>query len=161
MALLGAELARAGKSAQEIYEELKKAVSNVEASFVLDTLAYLRKGGRCSAVAALGANLLHVKPSIEVAGGLMTVGKKYRGSLEKSIMKYIADKLSGRQDIDYKRIFITHTIQDNNLITQAIQAVQSYGDFEEILVTKAGCTVSSHCGPGTLGVLFLRKPAMG
>lgn len=157
-ALEAAALAEKGMSGAEIKEYLDtQVVPKVESSFVIDTLKYLHKGGRCSSVAALGANLLKLKPCIEVQNGLMHVGKKYRGAIEKCIGEYVTNRLQGRDDINYKRIFITHTDCPSAVIEAAKQAIQQYGQFEEILETKAGCTISNHCGPGTLGVLFIRK----
>ena len=156
--LHGAELAQQGKSAAEIKAECEAMVDKVEASFVVDSIDYLRKGGRCSSVAALGANLLKLKPLIEVIDGKMKAGKKYRGSIDKVIINYVIDKLKDRDDIDKHRIFITHT-KCNPVTVQQVRGKinQLYPGFEEILETTAGCTVTSHCGPGTLGVLFVRK----
>ncbi len=156
--LRGAELAQQGKSAAEIKLECEKMVGKVEASFVVDSIDYLHKGGRCSSVAALGANLLKLKPLIEVIDGKMKAGKKYRGNIDKVIINYVTDKLRGRSDIDKKRIFITHT-KCNPVVVQQVRGKinELYPGFEEILETTAGCTVTSHCGPGTLGILFVRK----
>ena len=151
-------MAQQGKSAEEIRDCLNnEIVPKVEASFVIDTLTYLHKGGRCSSVAALGANLLKLKPCIEVADGGMHVGKKYRGTLAKCVEQYVTDRLQGRDDIRNNRIFITHTACSQEIIDVASRVVGELGDFEEVLETTAGCTVTSHCGPGTLGVLFIRK----
>ncbi len=151
-------MAQAGKTAAEICDALNQnVIPKVEASFVIDTLTYLHKGGRCSSVAALGANLLKLKPCIEVMDGGMHVGKKYRGTLAKTIEQYVMERLQDRTDIDPKRIFITHTACSPEIVEIARQAVEQYGNFEEILETTAGCTITSHCGPNTLGILFIRK----
>ena len=156
--LHAAELAQQGKSAAEIKEACDAMVDKVEASFVVDSIDYLHKGGRCSSVAALGANLLKLKPLIEVIDGKMKAGKKYRGNIDKVILNYVADKLRGREDIDKHRIFITHTKCSAVTVQQVRQKINELSPgFEEILETTAGCTVTSHCGPGTLGVLFVRK----
>ncbi len=155
--LYGAELLAQGKSAAEIAEACAAVTPKVEASFVVDSIDYLRKGGRCSAVAALGANLLKLKPCIEVIDGKMTPSKKYRGNIGKVILQYVDDRLRDRDDIDLHRIFITHTRCDDEIITQVEEKIKSYFDFGEILETTAGCTVTSHCGPYTLGILFIRK----
>lgn len=153
-----AVLAKEGKSGAEIRDYLnREVIPKVEASFVIDTLKYLHKGGRCSSVAALGANLLKLKPCIEVADGKMHVGKKYRGPLVKCIEQYVTDRLKDRTDINRSRIFITHTDCPQEIVDAAYRKVKENGDFAEILETTAGCTVSNHCGPGTLGVLFIRK----
>ena len=158
IAIEAALMVQEGKSGAEIRDYLNtEIVPKVEASFVIDTLTYLHKGGRCSSVAALGANLLKLKPCIEVADGGMHVGKKYRGTLAKCVEQYIADRLKDRTDIDYKRVFITHTECSQEIIDVAHRVVREFGEFEEILETTAGCAVTSHCGPGTLGILFIRK----
>lgn len=150
-------MARSGVSADQIAAYLRQLSAKVESSFVIDTLTYLHKGGRCSSLAALGANLLHLRPCIEVKDGRMLVGKKYRGSLEKAISCYVRERLEGRQDLDLERIFITHTCSDPSLIEMVRQEILQYASFQEILVTSAGCTIASHCGPGTLGILFIRQ----
>lgn len=155
--LAAAEMAQSGKEPEEICKALNELTSKVEASFVIDKLDYLRKGGRCSALAALGANLLSLKPCIEVKNGKMGVGKKYRGKFDVCIEKYVIERISGREDIDKKRIFITHTPCDKKIVDNVRRIIAKTCDFEEILETDAGCTVSSHCGPNTLGILFVRK----
>lgn len=155
--LRASEMAQAGEAPEDIVKALNALTSKVEASFVIEKLDFLRKGGRCSALAALGANLLSLRPCIEVKDGKMGVGKKYRGKYSACIEKYITERLSDRDDIDYKRIFITHSPSDKEIIDIAHKAVKKLGKFEEILETDAGCTVCSHCGPNTLGVLFIRK----
>lgn len=155
--LYGAELAAQGKSAREICEACTAITSKVEASFVVDSIDYLRKGGRCSAVAALGANLLKLKPCIEVIDGKMTPSKKYRGKIEKVILQYVEERLAGRNDIDTHRIFVTHTKCDKEIVDAVKEKIAGHFDFDEILETTAGCTITSHCGPYTLGILFIRK----
>ena len=158
LVLEAAELAEKGESAENIAKALTDLTSKVEASFVIDKLDYLRKGGRCSALAALGANLLSLRPCIEVKEGKMGVGKKYRGVFQKCIMQYVKERLEGRTDINTKRIFITHPpFEYPGLVDAVRQEIGKYIQFDEILETNAGCTVSSHCGPGTLGILFMRK----
>ena len=151
------KLAEEGKlSAQEIVDHLNEYTNRVEASFILDQLEYLRKGGRCSTIVALGANLLSLKPCIEVTDGKMQVGKKYRGKYKNVIVSYVKDKLLNRDDIDYERIFITHTTMEDGIVESVRAAVKECGSFAEIIETTAGCTVSCHCGPSTLGILFVR-----
>ena len=157
LVLAAAEMAQQGVEAAQIAEELKKLQARVDASFVLQTLEYLKKGGRCSSVVALGANLLSLRPEIEVTGGKMEVGKKYRGKMEKTILDYVKGRLVGRDDIDTKRIFITHSYVPQEIVEKVIALVKELHPFEEIIETKAGCTITSHCGPNCLGVLFLRK----
>lgn len=157
LVLQAAEMAEQGLPAEEIVERLRKLVPLVEASFVIDTMEYLQKGGRCSSLAAFAATALKMKPSIKVEEGAMTVGKKYRGSLEKCLRQYIHDRLAGREDIDLRRIFVTHALCPPEMVEMAVEEVRKYQPFQEVLVTTAGCTVSCHCGPNTLGILFLRK----
>ncbi len=148
----------AGMSAAQIAEEVSALVSKSHASFVIDTLEFLHKGGRCSALAMLGANMLQLKPCIAVdnqGGGKMGVTKKYRGSLDKALEMYVKDQLADRSDLDLKRVFITHSGISEERIAAVKALVEQYANFEEILITRAGCTISSHCGPNTLGVLFM------
>ena len=151
------KLAEAGAmSPQEIQQQLTELTGRVDASFLLDRLDYMVKGGRCSMVAALGANLLKLKPCIQVSEGKMQVAKKYRGSFEKCILAYVRDKLEGRDDLVLERIFITHTPVEDGLVEKVRAEILKYQPFTEIIETHAGCTVSCHCGPGTLGILFIR-----
>lgn len=151
-------MAEAGRLSPEvIVDRLRTLTGQVEASFLVDHLDYLRKGGRCSAVAALGANLLHLKPCIEVIDGKMQVVKKYRGSFEKCILSYVRERLTGRDDLLPERIFITHTPVAEGLVDKVRAAIAECAPFTEIIETSAGCTISCHCGPGTLGILFLRS----
>ena len=141
----------------EIAEKLRAFAPRVEASFLLDQLKYMVKGGRCSAVAALGANLLGLKPCIEVRDGKMGVVKKYRGKYEKCLASYVKDRLADREDIIRDELFLTYTPVDDNCLAAVKEAIEEHGHFNTVYETTAGCTVSCHCGPGTLGVLFVRK----
>ncbi|MBO7668627.1 MAG: DegV family protein [Firmicutes bacterium] len=156
MVLAAAEMAEAGLAATEIVERLQALAPKIDASFILSRLDYLRKGGRCSSLAALGANVLKLRPSILVREGKMTVSKKYRGAFAKCMCEYIRDRLAAG-DIDEKRIFITHSGLDQSLLQLAEDTVRSLHEFDEICVTHSGCTISSHCGPGCMGVLFIHK----
>lgn len=155
--LAAAQAAREGKTAQEIIPMLEDLIPRVEASFILDRLDYMVKGGRCSAVAMLGANLLQLKPCIEVKNGAMGVVKKYRGSFEKCLKAYVKDRLEGREDILPGRIFITHPACTPEMVELVRGEIDRYAKFDAVTETHAGCTVSSHCGPNTLGVLFIRS----
>ena len=157
LVLRAADLIRQGRDAADIAEQMRRDAEKVDASFILDQLEYLKKGGRCSTVAALGANLLKLKPCIEVRDGKMGVGKKYRGAFEKCLAEYIRDRIGGRDDLDLDRVFVTHSGIPENQIKLAMELVPELQPFKEVLLTRAGCTVSSHCGPGTIGVLFVRK----
>lgn len=152
-----ARMAREGMQPRRIVEQLEALTSRVEASFILDRLDYMKKGGRCSAVTLLGANLLRLRPCIEVFDGRMQVGKKYRGSYATCMETYIHERLEGRTDIDLRRVCVCHSGMDEELVQKAVQTVQNLQPFEEIICSRAGCTISSHCGPGTMGVLFIRK----
>ena len=151
------KMAEKGMQPKEIYDALNELTPRIEASFVLDRLDYMVKGGRCSAVAALGASLLQLKPCIEVVDGKMGVCKKYRGSYEKALGNYVKDRLMGRDDIDMERIFVTHTETPKEVVESVIANVKEYKNFDVLEETVAGCTISCHCGPNTLGVLFIRK----
>ena len=149
--------AQRGEQPEAIVAHLNEVASQVEASFVVDKLDYLVKGGRCSSAAALGANLLKLKPSIEVVDGRMKVGKKYRGNYDKVLLQYVRERLDGRDDLALDRIFVTHTPCRPETVEAVKAEIQTYAPFSEIIETTAGCTISSHCGPNTLGILFLRS----
>ena len=151
-------MAESGMPPERIVEELEVLKSRVDASFVIGTLKYLYKGGRCSGLAALGANLLKLNPCIEVVNGKMDVGKKYRGSFEKIILQYVDDKLSDHGNIDTRRIFVTYppTMTDD-LIENVVEKIKSLVSFDEIICCDAGCVISNHCGPICVGILFYRK----
>lgn len=158
LALDAAILAATGEyTAQEIKDILDEEQKKLEVSFVVDTLYYLHKGGRCSGVAKLGANLLSLKPCIEVIDGKMSVGKKYRGKLEKVLVQYVRERLENRDDLDSKRIFVTTTGVPEQTLQKVHETIEEYGNFEEIIDTRAGCTIANHCGPQCLGILFFRK----
>lgn len=151
------ELAQTAKSLDELKNALDEFTGRVEASFVLDRLDYMVKGGRCSGAAALGANLLNLKPCIEVKDGKMSVVKKYRGKYDRCLYNYVKDRLSQRDDLDGGTLFITHTPVSDTCMEAVRDAVRASASFDNIYETDAGCTVSCHCGPGTLGVLFVRN----
>lgn len=158
--LKAAELAKAGISAQEIVSFCESMIPRIEASFVANSIDYLYRGGRCSALAAFGANVFHAKPCIEVKGGCMIPARKYRGSIKKVIRSYVEDRLKDRTDIETESIFITHTRCDPQIIqTVREQIHQLQPQIREILETTAGATITTHCGPETLGVLFVRRDA--
>lgn len=156
--LKACELASSVTSLQELKEKLEAFTEKVEASFLVDKLEFLAKGGRCSSVAALGANLLSLKPCIEVKDGKMGVAKKYRGKYDKCLASYVKDKLEGREDLDLSMpLFITQTKVSDECYAAVKEAVAAYGKFDAVHETVAGCTISCHCGPGTLGILYVRK----
>lgn len=157
LVLDAAIMAEQGLGPAAIKEELDQRKKKLDVSFVVDILDYLRKGGRCSAVAAFGANLLKLHPCIQVRDGAMGVGKKFRGSMDKCYIDYIRSALSDPETIDTRRIFITDSGLPEETRQKLRQEVASLLPFEEIHMTQAGCTISGHCGPGTMGVLFYRK----
>ena len=155
--LKACELAKTCQSVEEIQEKLIEFTSHVEASFLVDKLTYLAKGGRCSSAAALGANLLNLKPCIEVRDGKMSVVKKSRGSYAKCLASYVKDRLCDREDLVGDTLFVTTTGVADDCYAAVMDAVREYGKFDTVYETTAGCTISCHCGPGTLGILFVRK----
>ncbi len=157
LVLAAAEMAAEGLSAAEIVARLEEMKQRLDVSFVLQTLDYLKKGGRCSGVVALAATALQLRPEIVVVDGTMKVGKKYRGSMEKSITDYVKGRLEGREDIQHNRIFITHSYVPDEIVDKVKALVAELQPFAEIIETKAGCTISCHCGPACLGVLFFKK----
>ncbi len=153
-----AELAKDGKSAEEIVDFINNEYINyVNSSFIIDSLEYLHKGGRCSSLAALGANLLKLKPCIEVVGGAMKVGKKYRGNFENVLTEYVEARLANAENIDLERIFVTHAGCDKEIVENVANQVKKALPFKEVLITRAGATISVHCGRNTLGILFVQK----
>ena len=155
--LKACELAKTCNDLDQIVTELNNFVDRIEVSFVVESLTYLAKGGRCSSAAALGANLLNLKPCIELKNGKMSVGKKYRGTFEKSLAAYVKDRLANRDDIDWNQIFITYTPVSDSALELVRSSVAELGHFSTTTETKAGCTISCHCGPGTLGIIFVRN----
>lgn len=155
MVIEAAIAAQRGDKAEDIVVMLNELAGRIDTSFVVDKLDYLVKGGRCSSAAALGANLLNLKPSILLADGKMGVGKKYRGNWAKVLPGYAQDRLNGK-DVCKNRVFITYTSCPPEVVEQLRSYLQGLG-FGEILETVAGSTITSHCGPNCLGVLFIRK----
>ncbi len=152
-----AEMAQEGKSREEIEKEILRLIPKVRASFVIDTLEYLYRGGRCSGVAALAGSVLKLHPKIVVADGKMLVEKKYRGKIGKVIMDYATDMEEAYRQARKRRVFVTHTLTGANDAAPVVEYLRSLQIFDEICETKAGGVVSSHCGPGTLGVLFIEE----
>ena len=148
------ELADAGNTPEEIVEKVKARVPYVQASFVVERLDYLYKGGRCSALSLFGANLLKIRPQIVVADGKMKPAKKYRGKMPKVIESYCADTLEEFNNADKKIAFITYTTATEEMIEPAKKALTNAG-FETIIETQAGGTITAHCGEHVLGILYL------
>ena len=156
-----AEMAAAGVPAAEIAETCRALAPCVDASFIIDSLEFLYKGGRCSALAAFGANMLSLKPCIVVKDGKMGVGKKYRGKFGGVLPKYVSDRLGDASDVITDHIFVTHAGCEPAIIDACVEAVKAIAPAAEVHITRAGCTISSHCGRNTLGVLFIRTHALG
>lgn len=155
--LKAVELAKTMDDLDAIVDALNTYAEKIETSFILDRLDYLAKGGRCSTVTALGANLLNLKPCIDLRDGKMGVGKKYRGHFEKCLANYVRDRLSGREDIDRSTLFLVYTQIDEHFLETVRQEIAASGAFDTVYTAIAGCTISCHCGPNTLGVIFARK----
>ncbi|MCR5429454.1 MAG: DegV family protein [Lachnospiraceae bacterium] len=152
-----AELAAAGKNAAEIVSEIESIKGKVRASFVIDTLVYLHRGGRCSGLAALFGSVLKLHPRIAVTGGAMHPEQKYRGSSRKYVLEYVKDMEPELKKARKDRVFITHSPCDRAVVESVRSYLESLGHFDEILETDAGSVIASHCGPGTLGVLFIAE----
>lgn len=141
--------------AQEIVKHIETIIPKIRASFVVDTLTYLHRGGRCSGIAALAGSTLKLHPKIGVSGGKMSPSKKYMGCMKKTVAAYTKDLEAELLSADPKRVFITHSGCEKELIDDVYSYLLSLDRFDEILITRAGCVISSHCGPNTLGVLFI------
>ena len=150
-------MAQNGKNAQDIVKKIEELKPFVRASFVVDTLTYLYRGGRCSGLAAMAGGALKLHPKIVVEDGAMNPAKKYRGKMKKVLMDYVKDMENELKQAKKDRVFITHSGCDQDIIREIYQHLDSLNIFSEILVTRAGGVISSHCGPGTLGVLFISK----
>ncbi len=157
--IAAAEKAAAGMAASQIAAEVEALRPHCHASFILDTLEYLYKGGRCSALAMFGANVLKLRPAIQVdpQTGKMGVGKKHRGTLERAMEEYIRDELTGKEFLT-DHVFFTHSGLSPERVELGVELVKKYGKFKEIHIAQAGSTISSHCGPNCLGVLYFTKP---
>ncbi len=155
LALKAVEMAESGMAASEIAANLVAMRDKVSTSFILETLTYMNKGGRCSSLVAFGANILGIKPTVEnQLDGSLTVGKKYRGKIDAVRRQYIDDKLSV-PDIDYSRIFVDHSGIDEDELDALKSYIEENYNFREIIVTRAGSTISTHCGPGTFALMFM------
>ena len=152
--LRAAELRDAGKSAEDIVSEIEGARDLVRASFVIDTPTFLARGGRCTAVEAFMANALRLHPEILVKDGKMGAGRKVRGKPSVAVMAYVDGLIPALKVADTRRVFITHSGSDREIIDAVKEKLVALDRFDEILVTQAGGVISSHCGPNTLGVLF-------
>lgn len=156
LVLEACDLRDQGLAAEEIVARVREDSAKCQASFLVDVIEYLWKGGRCSSVAAIGANLLKLKPRIDVQNGKMLSTKKYRGKTTKCFASYADDLLKGKDNIRQNRIFITHSGIDEDIIQLVQDKIRQWQPgVEHIYVTRAGGTISCHCGPGTLGILYM------
>lgn len=155
LVLYACDLVGEGLAPQEIVENVSARLDAVRASFIIDTLEFLHKGGRCTSLVYYAANLMSLKPTIEVKGGKMGVGSKFIGKYARCVTKY-ADLVKKQcTSPDKKRCFVTHTQMDDGVTESVIEIVKSWGIFDEVLETTAGCTITTHCGPNTLGILYI------
>lgn len=155
--LKASNMVKEGKNRDEICQMIEELKGKVQSSFVVDTLTYLHRGGRCNSVAALAGGVLKLHPKIVVADGSMSADKKYRGKIDKAILSYLKDMEEVIKEADSERVFITHSGCEQEIIDEVYTYLKNMNYFKEILVTRAGGVISSHCGPGTLGILYLNK----
>ena len=155
LVLHACDLANEGLLPQEIVEKVSTRLDAVRASFIINTLEYLHKGGRCSSLVYYAANLMGLKPTIEVKSGKMGVGSKFIGKFGRCVSKYADLVKSQCTSPDKKRCFVTHTQMDDGIAEKVIEQVKSWGIFDEVLETTAGCTITTHCGPNTIGILYI------
>ena len=153
--LEAARMAKEGMAAADIVAEIQALIPKVRASFVVDTLTFLHRGGRCSGIAALAGGALKLHPQLNVVDGAMIPGRKYRGNMQKVIMSYVKDMEEDLKAAKKNRVFITHSGCEQEIIDEVYAYLKDLNLFEEICITRAGGVISSHCGPGTLGVLFI------
>lgn len=158
LVLKAAEMTNAGMPASSIADKLRQLTAKVRTSFILNTLEFLYAGGRCSALSAMGANILGLKPCIEVDSltGTMGVGKKYRGNFQKAALQYINDQLSSADKIKPDNLFLAYSAgTPQECVEEIYKSIKMMKIFKNIYVNKAGCTISAHCGPNTIGLMFM------
>lgn len=154
--MYASELAKSGKfTAAEIVKKVEERSYHNQSSFIIEKLKFLYKGGRCSMLSMLGANLLRLKPSIQVVDGKNKVGRKYMGNMVSCVQKYVEDTLKDYNTPDHTRVMITYSTATPEMLDAAKSALEKHGKFKEILVTQAGSVINSHCGQNTLGILYL------
>lgn len=153
-AIYASTLVDQGMEFNDIVNHVLARVSHVQASFILERLDYLYMGGRCNALQLFGANLLKLHPQIIVQNGKMVVGKKYRGKMEANTLRYVLDTLDRFNNPDKELVFITYSTAKAETV-EAIKTILKERGFRNIYVTRAGCTISSHCGDGCLGILYI------
>lgn len=159
LAIYASKLTKTNLTPLEIVNKVKKRVDSVQASFILERLDYLYKGGRCSSLALLGANLLGIKPQIIVTKGKMISGKKFRGKWSDAVIKYCEETLKEFNNPDKEEVFITYTTADDIVVEKISELLKSRG-FKNINITNAGATITSHCGEHCLGILYINDGGM-
>jgi DegV family protein with EDD domain len=158
LVLKAQELAKSGMSAKDIFEKINDLAQHPQTSFVVYSMEFLHKGGRCSGLQRIFAAILRIKPVLQLVGGKITVGRKYMGSYEKNITRYVEETLNQFNTPDYSRIFITHSGAEQHIVDKVKEQIKQIApQFKEIIVTHAGSTVTTHCGKGTLGILYINK----
>lgn len=157
LVIRAAELAQKGLSAGEIARDCRALAPFVDASFVIDSLEFLHKGGRCSTVAALGANILRLRPEIVIEDGGMHVGKQFRGPYNKCVYDYIDDRLSRLPELETDLVYVNHTIQKPEFLEELLAYVREKTGCKQLIETPASAAISTHCGPNTFGFFFVRK----
>lgn len=158
LAIEACRLRDTGMAARDVAEEIRKKIPKTVTSFIVGSLTYLAKGGRCSTVTALGANLLSIKPAVEMSGGTLSVGKKYRGSLSSCFEKFYQDKLTlAKQDSDGGTACVYHAGIDEAVFDHLVEMTKNSGVFQEVITARAGSIISSHCGPETVGFTYQRR----
>lgn len=155
--LKAVQMAESGMEAKDIASEIENLREKVDTNFLLDNLEFLAKGGRCSAVTALGANILGIRPYLEMKDGALSVCKKYRGKIDKVQFQYVSEKLEALDEYDDEIAFLTHSPMDADQAAALTKAVKDSGKFKEVLELDAGCTIVSHCGPNCVALIYLKK----
>lgn len=156
LVLRAAEMAEEGRSSVEIYEAIGKLVPKVRVSFIIDTLKYLHMGGRCTSVQFLASSVLKIRPQIIVKDGGMIVGSKYRGKRQTCLNQFYAEVVGDGSQIDMNRVFVTHSLCKNEELLNYSDKLEKLG-VQQVNITQAGTVISSHCGPGTVGILYIEK----
>jgi DegV family protein with EDD domain len=156
LAIYASELNKMGiYSAKEIAEKARKRAFSGQSSFIVEKLKFLFKGGRCSMISMLGANLMHIKPCIQVVDGVNKVTRKYIGNMPACVAKYVEETLKIYDTPDLTRCMITYSTATPEMVKVAKETVAKLANFREVLVTQAGSVINSHCGENTIGILYL------
>ena len=156
LAIYARELEMEGLEPSIIVHKVQERIAKLQVSFVIERLDYLHKGGRCNLLSLLGATIFKIRPRIVVKDGKMTSDKKYKGSMGKVVKKYCEDVLEENPNADLEKVFLTYTTATEEMLEQARAVLREKG-FKNIFETRAGCTISSHCGANTLGILFFNN----